>query len=307
MIRIITYIFILVIGIISSFAQIKSEEILLKNGNIELPGTLSYIKEKTPLIIWVHGSGPIDRNGNQPILNANANYIKQFRDAINKEDLAFFSFDKSSTNPKNLPFFKDATINIFIDDIKKIVEHFKSQNRFSEIILLGHSQGSLIGMMALKNADKFISVAGTSEKLEDVLVSQLAKNNEVMAKMIGEHFSELEQKNSIEKVDPQLANVFAKPNWSFLKSWNQINPSIEAKKIKIPTLIINGTKDLQVQIDNAEKLHKIIPSSKLVIIEGMNHVLKHIEKDEDNTKSYFTPDFPLSTELIETIVSFIKQ
>ena len=49
------------------------------------------------------------------------------------------------------------------------------------------------------------------------------------------------------------------------------------------------------------------PKSKMVIIENMNHVLKNIEKEENNMKSYFSPDFPISEQLIETIISFVKK
>ena len=91
-------------------AQIQSEEITVHNKEIELPGTLTYSKENTPLIIWVHGSGPVDRNGNQPAQNVNSNYIQQFRVAINTKNIAFFSYDKRTANKENSAFFKDDII-----------------------------------------------------------------------------------------------------------------------------------------------------------------------------------------------------
>ena len=94
MIRILLYIIVYFVMIISSFAQVKSEEILIKNDKVELPGTLTFTKEQTPLLIWVHGSGGVKRDGNQP------KYIEQFRKEINQNNLAFFSYDKRTTNPK---------------------------------------------------------------------------------------------------------------------------------------------------------------------------------------------------------------
>jgi len=44
-----------------------------------------------------------------------------------------------------------------------------------------------------------------------------------------------------------------------------------------------------------------------VLIENMNHVLKHIEKDADNMNSYYSADFSLSEKLITTVVAFIKK
>ena len=72
-------------------------------------------------------------------------------------------------------------------------------------------------------------------------------------------------------------------------------------------IILNGTKDIQVTIKEAKALHEANKNSELVIIENMNHVLKEILKDEDNIKSYYSADYTISSQLIETIVSFIKK
>ncbi len=77
MTRVTLYLTVLIINISTSFAQITSEEILIKNDGIELPGTLTFSEEKTPLLIWIHGSGQVDRNDNQLEQNVKANYIKQ--------------------------------------------------------------------------------------------------------------------------------------------------------------------------------------------------------------------------------------
>ncbi len=85
------------------------------------------------------------------------------------------------------------------------------------------------------------------------------------------------------------------------------DPMIEIRKLTILISIINGTKDLQVAIDNAEKLHTASTNSYKKIIKNMNHVLKIIEKDSDNMKSYFSADYQLTQKLITSISSFINQ
>ena len=300
------YIFFLVCSITFGQSKITSEEILIKNGEIELPGTLTFSKTKTPLVIWVHGSGNVDRNGNQGTA-VKANYIKQFRDEINKNNIAFFSYDKRTSNRKNAPFFKGITFNHFIDDVKKVINNFKNDKRFSEIILVGHSQGSLIAMMALDNVSKYISLAGPGEAIDKTLVKQVTAQNAPLGETTAAHFKELKETGAIKEVNPFLVSIFSKPNWAFLSSWAKLNPVEEIKKVNIPTLIINGTKDSQVKVKDANALHKAKPSAKLVIIDNMNHVLKNIEKDADNMKSYTTPDFPISTKLITTVVAFIKK
>ena len=303
MIRILTYLSISIFSMAVSLAQVKSEEITINNMAIQLPGTLSYASEKSPLIIWVHGSGGVDRNGNQP------QYIKQFRDEINKNNIAFFSYDKRTANPKNAQFLQEDGVLVvdFVSDVKEIVNHFKDDKRFTEIILVGHSQGSLIAMMALNNVDTYISIAGAGETIDKTLIRQITAQNPEFGKLTATYLKELKETGEIKEVDSNLMSLFAPQNQPFLTSWVELNPLEEIKNVKVPTLIINGDKDFQVQVSDAENLKKAKPNADLFIIKNMNHVLKNIEKEEDNLASYYSADFLISKELIKTIVEFIHK
>ncbi|WP_439132786.1 alpha/beta hydrolase [Polaribacter sp.] len=303
MIRLISYLVIYIFGITVTIAQIKSEEIVIDNQAIQLPGTLSFSDEKQPLVIWVHGSGSVNRDGNQP------QYIKQFRQEINKKGIAFFSYDKRTANPKNVSFIQEDGIYFsdFVSDIKEVVNHFKNDERFTEIILVGHSQGSLIAMLALKNVDKYISIAGAGETIDKTLIRQITAQSAEFGKLTEQHLKELKETGEIKEVNPNLISIFAPQNQPFLSSWIKINPVEEIKKVTIPTLLINGDKDIQVQVSDAQKLKEAKPDAQLVIIENMNHPLKEIKNDEDNMKSYMTADYPISKELITVVTEFIKK
>lgn len=307
MTRIITYFILYVAGIAVSYAQIKTEDFLIKNGNIELPGTLSYPTGAKDLVIWVHGSGTVDRNGNQPAANVKANYVKQLRDELNKNNIAFFSYDKRTANPKNAPYFGGIVLDDFVSDAKKVVSHFIKKGQFKNITLIGHSQGSLVAMLALDNVDKYISLAGPAESIDAALVRQITNQNAEVGKIAAAHVKELKETGEVKEVSPFLVSIFAKQNFQFLKNWMSYNPAEEIKKVKVPTLIINGTKDSQITVEDAKGLHKAKSDAKLVIIEKMNHVLKVVENDSDNLNSYYSPDFKLSTELVKTITEFVKK
>ena len=220
------YLFLFIWSFTNGQSKITSEEILIKNDSIELPGTLTYTKTKTPLVIWVHGSGNIDRNGNQAGVNIKANYIKQFRDEVNKKDIAFFSFDKRTSNPKNFAFLKGIVFKDFTSDVEKVMAHFKDDNRFSEIILIGHSQGSLIAMLASKNADKYISLAGISTPLDEFIISEYQKASPTHGVLVKQHFEELNKTGIIKEVNPAFAHLLSKPNLEFMKSWIAYNLSL---------------------------------------------------------------------------------
>ena len=281
------------------------------NDSIKLPGTLSYNKDlkSQPLVIFIHGSGNVDRNGNQDGVNIKANYIKQLADSLNIRGIAFYRYDKRSASKENLKFMMDdLDFYRFVDDANLAVANFKNDNRFNSITLIGHSQGSLVAMLASQeDVDRYVSIAGVSEDMGNFIINSYKVYSEEMGNMAKEHITELKETGTIETVNPALAHLFSKPNQPFFITWMAYNPSVEIKKLEIPVLIINGTKDLQVKVEEAEKLHEAKPNSELVIIENMNHVLKTIEKDEDNIKSYYSPDFPLSEELINSIDTFINK
>ncbi|MEQ6124782.1 alpha/beta hydrolase [Pseudotenacibaculum sp. MALMAid0570] len=307
MTRIITYLMIYVAGMTISYAQVKSEDFLIKNGDIELPGTLTYTEKAKDLVIWVHGSGDVDRNGNQRSANIKANYIKQLRDELNKNDIAFFSYDKRTANPKNAAFLKDIVFDNLVDDAKKVVSHLKDKYEYKSITLVGHSQGSLVAMLAKEGVNKYISLAGPAESIDQAIVRQVTNQNAEIGKKASEHFKELKETGDVKNVNPYLTSIFAKQNFPFIRNWMSYNPTEEIKKVTIPTLIINGDKDIQVTVDDAKALHESNSNARLVIIENMNHVLKIIEKDSDNLPSYYSPDFKLSDKLVKTITEFVKK
>ncbi len=308
MIRVIAFISAYILGIALTWGQVKSEEILIKNDSIELPGTLTYSDKESNLIIWVHGSGNVDRNGNQAGMNVGANYIKQFRDAVNAKGIAFFSYDKRTANMKNMKFImNNLSFDAFVSDVRKVISYFRKDGRFNSITLVGHSQGSLVAMLASDDADKYISLAGPSEAIDVTITGQITKQNAALGKTTEAHFKELKETGDIKEVNPMLLSIFAKPNLPFFKSWMKYIPTNEIKKVNKPTMIINGNKDIQVSVKDAQQLHLAKEDGTLKIIKNMNHVIKHIEKDADNIASYRSPDFPISKELIEVITAFVKQ
>jgi len=55
-------------------------------------------------------------------------------------------------------------------------------------------------------------------------------------------------------------------------------PAVEAdqkfREVKVPTLIVHGTRDDVIKLDNSKSLNKIIKNSKLEIIEDADHSYK---------------------------------
>ena len=110
----------------------------------------------------------------------------------------------------------------------------------------------------------------------------------------------------VDSVDPALKSLFRKSVQPYMISWLKYDPAIEIKELKIPILIIQGTTDIQISVEDA-KLLAAVPSTtsnqafplssntKLVIIKNMNHVLKDCNEDlKFNISTYKNPDLPLN-------------
>ncbi len=289
---------------------ITEEEIQLYNDKVSLTGTLSYPEKDSilPLAIFINGSGNVDRNGNQAGLPLQSNYIKTLADSLNKNNIAFYRFDKRTANKANIPYI-NATITFedLIEDAKICISHFTGDTRFSSITIIGHSQGSLTGMLAINDSvTKFVSLAGASKTFGETLVSQINKQNTVLGAAAKAHLEELQKTDTIQEVNFMLQQIFNPVNYNFLKSYNAYNPVVEIKKITIPTLIINGEADLQITPEDAQNLHDANPNSQLVIIPEMNHVLKTVKNLQENQLSYQSEAYPLSSELVSVLTKFIK-
>lgn len=294
----------------TAFAQestVIKEELKLTNGAIELPGTLSKTSKSTSLMIWIHGSGNVDRNGNQAGANVNANYIQQFREAMNQKDIAFFSYDKRTANPKNAALLSGIVFDDLVSDAKVVVNHFAKSQQFKQIVLVGHSQGSLVAILAADKAQKIISLAGPGEGIDQTLIKQISAQSPPLGEITKAHVKELKETGSIKEVNPMLMAVFAKQNQAFIANWMQYDPAQVIGKLKQPVLIINGDQDLQVKEEDAKKLKAGKPDAALHIVKNMNHVLKTVTNIGDNQASYFSSKFPLSEKLIELVAAFTNK
>ncbi len=78
----------------------------------------------------------------------------------------------------------------FASDAQAVVRHFKNKKIFSEIILIGHSQGALVAMFASKNTAKYISLAGACATIDKILVQQISKNNPTLGEAAKQQFME---------------------------------------------------------------------------------------------------------------------
>lgn len=260
------------------------------------------------LAIIIGGSGPTDRDGNQNFMKTNN--LKKLAQQLAQNGIATFRYDKrivkqikTNTVDPNIKF------DDFVSDAMAVVKYFKTQKIFEQVYIIGHSQGSLIGMLAAQqNVDGFISLAGAGQSIDAVIIEQVEKTAPMFTEDTKRAFGVLRSGQKTTDYPPALASIFDSSVQEFMMSWMTYDPAVAIKKLDIPILLINGTKDLQVSIAEAELLHDASEASELKLIDNMNHVLFVISgDDQENAKSYNDHNGKISETLIKDIVEFIKK
>ena len=307
-------IIVLLVTLLSVFAHSQKQE-AYSTKDIEvnplIKGTLytpNKVTKKTNLVILIAGSGTTDRNGNTSMGENNS--LKFLSQDLATKRITVFSYDKrifaqianKTVDEKTLRF------DDFIKDAKDVIAYFRAQKIYHKIIVAGHSEGAQIGMIAAAgNADGYISIAGPGRPINIIISEQIEKQAPTLKEEIQNNFEILKKGETFELKNQMLASIFRESLQPYIISWMKYNPAEEIKKLRIPVLLINGTKDLQVQVMDAELLKKAKPDAKLEIITDMNHLLKEIKTDEkENIASYSNATLPVMPVVIDKIAEFVN-
>ena len=293
---------------LEAFSQEKNYDSLQVSIDPEVQGTLLSPKgeNQPPLAILIAGSGPTDRDGNQAQLKNNS--LKYLAEGLAQKGIATFRYDKRVIAQINKATVQEEkmTFEDEVNDALLVVNHFK--DKYKKIILIGHYEGALIGLLVAQKVvvSKFVSISGAGNSSATLIEEQIGKNAPQLKEESQKIISQLRKGELVENISLYLAPVFRKSVQPYLISWFKYEPTKEIAKLQIPILIVQGTNDLQVEDKEAQLLKEAQPKAQLLLIEGMNHVLKKVKTLEENQQSYLNPDLPISGELVEGIASFIK-
>jgi uncharacterized protein len=301
------------------FAQAKGDsaysesEMILKTSTGDIYGTITVTNntKTSPIVLIIAGSGPTDRDCNSP-MGIQTNAYKMLSESFAKNGISTLRFDKRGIGKSKPAMTSESELRFetYINDVVAWISLLKSDKRFSSIIILGHSEGSLIGMIAAEQADVvgFISVSGVGKSADKVLQEQL--KTKLPPQLLDESnriLDSLKNGKTVSNINPSLVSLYRPSVQPYMISWIKYDPAIEISKLKIPVLIIQGTTDLQVTVNDSKLLSVAKPDAKVLIIENMNHVLKESDSDmQKNMATYRNPELPLKAGLTDDIVNFIK-
>jgi alpha/beta superfamily hydrolase len=288
----------------------SEETVILKTVSGDIEGTLTMpdVKLPGPVALIIAGSGPTDRNGNNPMMMNNS--LKMLSAELAKKGIATLRYDKRGIAKSQIAGIKevDLRFEMYIKDAVDWVQFLKQNKNLSQIVVIGHSEGSLIGMVASQNETvaKFVSIAGAGQAADKIIREQLKAQPPFVLEQSIPILDELVKGNTVENTPPMLNSLFRASVQPYMISWFKYDPQIEIAKLKKPVLIVQGTTDIQISVEDAKRLQIANPTAKMVLIEGMNHIFKSAEIDRTkNIQTYNQPDLPVNTELVNGIGNFI--
>lgn len=297
------------------FLSAQEHNIVLETETGNIDGTLLLPKKpkKVPVVILISGSGPTDRNGNNPQMKNNS--LKMLAQSLYEKGIATLRFDKRGVAESTLSMEEEADMRFetYIHDVNSWVYLLAKNPRFSKIFIAGHSEGSLIGMVAAQQCQQvagFISICGAGYSADEILrkqlQSQLSEDFFIQANAM---IDTLKSGKKLNFVPSDFYILFRPSVQPYLISWFRFNPQREIATLKIPTLLIQGGNDIQVEVDNVERLLENLPTAEAVIIPSMNHVLKNCKSRliKDQLPTYNNPNIPISVTLSDVISGFIHR
>jgi alpha/beta superfamily hydrolase len=283
------------------FLEVDGDKIY---GSLRVPANV----DSPPVVLIIAGSGPTDRNCNNPQMTNNA--YKMLADSLEKEGIATLRYDKRGIAASAGAALDEADLRFehYVEDAAAWINWLKRDDRFSSVFVFGHSEGALIGMLASKETHPagYISCAGPGRPADQVIREQV-KDQILISKATNEILDVLLEGRTVDSIPPILNALFRPSVQPYLISWMKYDPAREISTMASSTLIIQGDTDIQVGVKDAQLLKENQPDAELIVIEGMNHVLKPSPMDYlPNIATYSKPELGLHSGLVPAITRFIQ-
>lgn len=266
------------------------------------------------VVLIIPGSGPTDRDGNNP-MGIRASTYRLLAEGLAEQGVASVRIDKRGM------FASAATgidanavvIDDYAADIAAWTAAIRERTGARCVWLAGHSEGALVALVAAQtdvNVCGIILIAGGGRRLSDVIREQLRANpaNAPLLEESERIIRELEAGRRVpaSQISAPLQPLFRENVQGFVISLFSYDPPALLRAYQGPVLIMQGTTDLQVTMQDAELLAAARPGVELVRLEGVNHVLKEAPMDRGaNLATYGNANLPLAPGIAERIAAFM--
>jgi pimeloyl-ACP methyl ester carboxylesterase len=304
-------------GVSYAATAFTESDITLQTPTGNIFGTLALpsVNGPVPVVLLISGSGPTDRDGNSALLPGKVDTLKELAVALAQRGIASVRYDKRgiAASAAALTSEKDVRFDTYVGDAEAWIAMLHADPRFSKIIVAGHSEGSLIGMIASQrgNVAAFVSLEGAGRPAYTVLREQLKPglSPALLAQMDAITAQLRAGSLYTGSVPPELQALFRPSIQPYLVSWFKYDPAVELGKLTVPATIVQGTADVQVSMADAQALKRGDPGATFVVVQGMNHVLKiapDISSRSAILAGYVDPKLQVAAQVIDAVASAAK-
>ena len=280
-----------------------------------LAGTMIEGAAGAPVVLIIPGSGPTDRNGDNP-LGVRGGVYRQLAVGLAARGIASVRVDKRGMfgSRAAVPDPNDVTIADYAGDVHSWIAAIRTRTGAPCVWVLGHSEGGLVALVAAQSAPDIcglLLVAAMGRPLADVMRQQF-KANPANAPVLGQALAAIDSLEAGKTFDPAglhpgLAPMFATKVQAYLIDFFHYNPATLAAAYKGPMLVLQGNRDLQVTLEDAAILKNAHLSAKLMIVPGVNHVLKPVagEGMAANAATYGDASIAIDPAVVDGIATAV--
>lgn len=266
--------------------------------------------------VIIPGSGPTDRDGNNP-LGVKAQPYRLLADALAKRGIASVRIDKRGmfASRTAISDANDATIADYAADARAWARLAAKQSGKSCAWLIGHSEGGLVALVAAQDKAAICGIVLVSvpgRPIGTVMRDQF-KANPANAPILAPALAMLDGLEAGRTTDPAalpapLDKLFSLSAQRFLIAEMRYDPAELVRQAKVPVAIVQGDADLQVGVDDARRLASARTDARLTIVPGVNHVLKRPASLDRmaNMQSYADPAMAIDTAVVDAVAAALN-
>jgi pimeloyl-ACP methyl ester carboxylesterase len=289
-----------------------------RNSAGPLKGTmLAPAGRKRPAVLIIPGSGTADGDGNGPH-NLRASTYRLIAQGLAAKGITAVRTSKRSIDGSAGTASRSSgvTISGYAAGVQSWAASIRRKTGSSCVWLLGHSEGGLVALAASRDAQGIcglILAAAPGRPMGQILRDQL-RSNSVNAALLPKALEAIEALEEGRHTDPSAMQPALLPLSSpkmqdFLISEFSLDPARLIATYRNPVLILQGERDIQVSVSDAERLKRAAPAAKLVLLPDTNHVFKTVRSADwaANAAAYSDPTLPLAPGVIDRIADFIMR
>ncbi|MCX6099296.1 MAG: alpha/beta fold hydrolase [Candidatus Bipolaricaulota bacterium] len=325
----------------TSSADVVEREVSFQSGDVTLVGSFTMPPAQSApsfAVLFVHGSGPVDRDGNAPGLQMDA--YRQLAHALARSGIASLRYDKRGTGSSEGDG-RTASRSDLLADVRAAWEALRRQPEIGGSIpriAVGHSEGAyLVEELAADNldVDGLVLLCGAAKSLADVtrwqvetlLRQQGATDDQISAAMEQEDsYLTFVQTSAGQWSDYAVEALRDAMPWlteaaalqlknsalglAWLREHYNADPAEVLARVACPVLALNGAKDLQVPPSEGELIAAALRKGgnnavDVILLDDLNHVLRH--HPEEPSLVYQHLDEPVDPRVTSAIVEWVRE